>query len=62
MSLSYATSLQVANHYVEGKLAMPLPPYIDIENDTERRRAVVRVKDAEVREQREMWGTCDGIQ
>ncbi|KAI9826608.1 MAG: hypothetical protein M1832_006204 [Thelocarpon impressellum] len=36
---------------------MELPPFVTLEHDAEARRVLVKVQDAEVRHQREMWGT-----
>ncbi|KAI9787455.1 MAG: hypothetical protein M1816_007503 [Peltula sp. TS41687] len=43
-----------------GKLAMPLPAFVEIEQDMERHRAMVKVHDPDERKQRAMWGTWDG--
>ncbi|KAI9781747.1 MAG: hypothetical protein M1839_005740 [Geoglossum umbratile] len=40
-----------------GKMAMQLPPFVSIEHDATARRATVQIQDANVRQQREMWGT-----
>ena len=39
-----------------GKLSMSIPNYLHIEHDEATRKAVLRVEDKEIREQREMWG------
>ena len=35
---------------------MTMPPFVKLEHDTATRKAIVSVKDKEVRNQREMWG------
>jgi len=40
-----------------GKLAMTIPPFVNLEHDPVGRKAIVSVQDREVRNQREMWGT-----
>ncbi|KAI9886089.1 MAG: hypothetical protein M1823_002107 [Watsoniomyces obsoletus] len=40
-----------------GKLSLPLPPSVTVDYDSTGRRALVKVQDATVRKQREMWGT-----
>ncbi|TGO45786.1 hypothetical protein BCON_0365g00040 [Botryotinia convoluta] len=40
-----------------GKMSMSIEPFIKIEHDENTRKAIVRVEDREVKNQRAMWGT-----
>ncbi|KAI9841898.1 MAG: hypothetical protein M1838_003352 [Thelocarpon superellum] len=40
-----------------GQLKMELPPFVQIEEDMSRRKLTIKVEDATIRHQREMWGT-----
>ncbi|EPE25661.1 Ribosomal protein L6 [Glarea lozoyensis ATCC 20868] len=40
-----------------GSLSMTVPSFVNLEHDTENRKAYVSVQDKEVKKQREMWGT-----
>jgi hypothetical protein len=39
-------------------MVMQLPLFVRIEHDAVARRAIVQIQDADVRQQREMWGMC----
>lgn len=41
-----------------GRLDLEIPPYIRIHHDETTRRAQLSVDDRQIRQQREMWGTC----
>ncbi|KZF21092.1 ribosomal protein L6 [Xylona heveae TC161] len=40
-----------------GKVSMTLPSFINLEQDLQARKALIRVQDSSIRHQREMWGT-----
>ncbi|MCJ1269607.1 hypothetical protein MMC22_009499 [Lobaria immixta] len=40
-----------------GKMTLPLPQYLNLEYDQEKRRILLRIADRKVRKHREMWGT-----
>jgi len=42
-----------------GKLDLEIPHYLSITQDETARKAVLRVEDEEVKQQKEMWGTLD---
>jgi large subunit ribosomal protein L6 len=39
-----------------GLLTVQIPPYMELEHDEATRKAVVKIQDAQQRDQREMWG------
>lgn len=40
-----------------GKLSLELPPFMNIDYDTESRMVSLSIQDQEIKKQKEMWGT-----
>jgi large subunit ribosomal protein L6 len=56
-ALFHFRSSRPRNNSIAGEMSMEIPPYITIDRKTPDSPAVLQVQDAEVRKQREMWGT-----
>lgn len=54
-----ATNWLTGNAHRTGKLDLNVPPFVNLEFDTESRKLVLTIEDRKLKQQKEMWGALN---